>query len=145
MFRVAAVLAALLLAAPLAAQQGRLQRVAIQPAPPPPPAAIEPLAEPEARKSGFSLFSRKSKRACVDGDRIGGAIVTDERTVELLLRGGERWRMRLKRDCPALQFYGGFYYRRTQAGKICAGRDTVIARSGGECMIDSLSRRSGKG
>jgi len=86
------------------------------------------------------LFGRKSRKACVAVDRIAGAVVTSERSVELVLTGGERWRMGFREDCPALSYYQGFYYRQTQAGQLCAGRDAVIARSGGECPITSLSR-----
>ena len=79
-------------------------------------------------------------RACVPVDTIAGAIVADERTVELRLKDGSRWSMRFAEACPALGFYQGFYYRRARAGYLCAGHDAVIARSGGECPIASLSR-----
>ncbi len=103
-----------------------------------PPAAG---AELPRRKGGlFGIFSKKSKRACVEVAQIAGAIVTDGRTVQLQLRDGTTWRMRFKHACPALSYYQGFYYRRSQASKLCAGRDAVIARSGGVCLIDSLAR-----
>ncbi len=73
-------------------------------------------------------------------ERIGGATVTSERSIDLVLNGGERWRMGFKADCPALSYYQGFYYRQTQAGRLCAGRDAVLARSGAECPIESLAR-----
>ncbi len=46
--------------------------------------------------------------------------------------------MAFARDCPALSFYQGFYYRRSQQGALCAGRDVIVARSGGECPIASI-------
>ncbi len=105
------------------------------------PVAPPPLSEPVRRKRGlFGLFSKKSKSACVDVANIAGAIVTDERTIELHMRDGQLWRMRFKTECPALSYYQGFYYRRSQASKLCAGRDAVMARSGGGCLIDSLAR-----
>lgn len=91
--------------------------------------------EPEPR----STRSRRARRACLPVDNIVGAVVMSERMVELTLRGGERWQMRFAEACPALSYYQGFYYRRTTAGNLCAGRDAVIARSGGECPIYSLS------
>ncbi len=54
------------------------------------------------------------------------------------MNGGSRWRMTFAQACPALSFYQGFYYRRAVAGQLCAGRDAVIARSGGECPIDTI-------
>lgn len=105
------------------------------------PLTPTPAAEPARRKRGlFGIFSKKSKRACVDVALIAGAVVTDERNVELFLRDGTRWRMRFKHACPALSYYQGYYYRRSQPSKLCAGRDAVIARSGGICPIDSLAR-----
>ena len=105
------------------------------------PLAPSPDAEPARRKRGlFGIFGKKSKRACVDVALIAGAVVTDERNVELFLRDGSRWRMRFKHACPALSYYQGYYYRRSQPSKLCAGRDAVIARSGGVCPIDSLAR-----
>ena len=103
-----------------------------------------PVDPPSIERPGnggiLKLFTRKSRRACIDVRGIAGAIVTDERTIEIRMVTGERWRMGFKQDCPALSYYQGFYYRRTQAGKMCAGRDTIIARSGSECRVHSLSR-----
>lgn len=102
-----------------------------------PPAADE---APRRKRGLFGLFGKKSKRACVEVAQIAGAIVTDDRMIELRLRDGGLWRMRFKHACPALSYYQGFYFRRSQSSKLCAGRDAVIARSGGVCLIDSLAR-----
>ncbi len=69
---------------------------------------------------------------------MAGAVVIGDRAVELTMVNGRRWRMAFARDCPALSFYQGFYYRRSQQGALCAGRDVVVARSGGECPIASI-------
>ena len=61
-----------------------------------------------------------------------------DRAIELTLKGGQRWRMHLAQDCPALSFYQGFYYQQQQAGLLCAGRDAIGARSGGECGIAAI-------
>jgi hypothetical protein len=78
--------------------------------------------------------------ACLGVDQIGGAIVLSEREVELSLKDGSRWRMRLAQACPALGYYQGFYYRRARAGFLCAKHDAVIARSGGACPIAGFTR-----
>lgn len=61
-----------------------------------------------------------------------------DRGIELTMKSGRRYRMFFARDCPALSFYQGFYYRRATAGTLCAGRDAIGARSGGECPIASI-------
>ncbi len=84
--------------------------------------------------------SSGDRRACVEADRIMGATVLGDRTIELLLDDGERLHMSFAADCPFLGFYQGFYYRRTQAGKLCAGHDSIIDRSGGACFIEQIRR-----
>lgn len=81
---------------------------------------------------------KAKKGACVDASRIAGAEVMDQRTVDIVLRGGERWRLRLARECSQLTFYGGFYYRQAQSGQICAGRDRIIGRAGGDCQVQAV-------
>ncbi len=81
---------------------------------------------------------REGRATCVDINRVAGAQVFGDHAVELTLHGGARWRMYFARECPTLSFYEGFYYRRAEAGRLCAGRDAVIARSGGECPIASI-------
>jgi len=81
---------------------------------------------------------RAAKTRCIGVDHVAGAVVFGDRAVELSMNGGSRWRMTFAQACPALSFYQGFYYRRAVAGQLCAGRDAVIARSGGECPIDTI-------
>jgi hypothetical protein len=79
-----------------------------------------------------------ARARCIGVDHVAGAVVFGDRAVELSMNGGSRWRMTFAQACPALSFYQGFYYRRAIAGQLCAGRDAVIARSGGECPIDTI-------
>ena len=81
---------------------------------------------------------KQGRNRCIDVSHVAGAIVFGDLAVELTLRSGKRWRLTLAQSCPTLSFYQGFYYRRSRAGKLCAGRDTIIARSGGECAIISI-------
>jgi hypothetical protein len=48
--------------------------------------------------------------------------------------------MRFAEDCPFIAFYDGFYYHSDLGGRLCARRDAVIARSGGACTIDTITR-----
>ncbi len=123
------------LAVPAAAEPPRVRKVPLQ-----------SLAEPPPAPKGLAtLFTKKSRRACIESERIAGAVVTGERSIDIVLAGGDRWRMGFKADCPALSYYQGFYYRQTQAGRLCAGRDAVLTRSGAECPIGSLAKiKTGK-
>ena len=109
------------------------------------PAAADPRvrhvpAERAREKRDEAPVSKDKRKACVPVEDIAGAIVTSDRTVELRMKTGARWRMSFEEDCPALSYYQGFYYKRGKAGYLCAGRDAVIARSGGECPIAALTR-----
>jgi hypothetical protein len=75
---------------------------------------------------------------CIGVDNIAGTQLFGDRAIELTMTNGQRYRMFFSRECPALSFYQGFYYRRYKTGKLCAGRDSVGARSGGECPIASI-------
>lgn len=77
-------------------------------------------------------------------DRITGATVLSDRTIELMLDTGERLHMRFAQDCPFIGFYQGFYYRLPPAGQLCAGRDSVIDRSGSACAIEDIRRHKEK-
>ena len=54
---------------------------------------------------------------------------------DMIQRGGQRIRAEFENDCPALGYYSGFYISPTEDGQICAGRDAVRTRAGGECII----------
>lgn len=96
-----------------------------------PAATPLPIVRPEPPRAG--------RKRCISVDRVAGAVVQGDRAVELTIAGGQRWRLFLEQDCPTLSFYQGFYYRRGRAGMLCAGRDAVISRSGGECAIASIT------
>ncbi|MFC3713364.1 hypothetical protein ACFOMD_12330 [Sphingoaurantiacus capsulatus] len=119
------------LAGPAFADEPRIRKVPLQ---------SEAPGVKERKGGLFAIFTKKSKRACIESERIAGAIVTGERAIDLVLTGGDRWRMGFKKDCPALTYYQGFYYRQTQAGRLCAGRDAVLTRSGAQCPIDTLAK-----
>lgn len=73
---------------------------------------------------------------CAPMAGVAGAAVVKPDSVDLIFRnGGGRLRAELQDECPALDFYSGFYVRPTADARICAGRDSIHARSGGECQI----------
>jgi hypothetical protein len=81
---------------------------------------------------------KKGRNRCIAVKGIAGAQLFGDSAIELSMRDGRRFRMFFARECQALSFYQGFYYRRARAGQICAGRDVIGARSGGECPIASI-------
>ena len=81
---------------------------------------------------------RSGRNRCFGVDNLAAAQLFGDRAIELTMRNGRRYRMFFARECQALSFYQGFYYRRHKAGQLCAGRDVIGARSGGECPIASI-------
>jgi hypothetical protein len=81
---------------------------------------------------------KEGRKACISVKSVAGAQLFGDSAIELTMKNGKRYRMFFASQCPALSFYQGFYYRRQKAGQLCAGRDVVGARSGGECQIASI-------
>ena len=81
---------------------------------------------------------RTGRGRCIDINGIAAAQIFGDRAIELTMRGGRRWRLHLAQECPGLSFYQGFYYQQRKAGQLCAGRDGIGARSGGECAIAAI-------
>lgn len=98
---------------------------------------VRPGGQPIRTKPGTAA-ARRAARQCIPISTLAGAQLLGESTIEVTLKGGARWQMQLAQDCPALSFYQGFYYQPQRAGQLCAGRDAVGARSGGECGIAAI-------
>jgi hypothetical protein len=81
---------------------------------------------------------------CVPAKTIMGASLLGQNSVDLLLRNQSRIRARLEKSCPALDYYYGFYIKPNADGMICADRDTLRSRMGGECEIDQFRTLSPK-
>ena len=62
--------------------------------------------------------------------------VLGQSSVDLMMRNGNRIRARLGSSCPALDYYSGFYITPGEDGFVCAGRETIRSRAGGQCEID---------
>ena len=75
---------------------------------------------------------------CVSTSQIVGATLLGQESVDLILRDSSRIRAHLERRCPALDYYYGFYVSATPDGRICADRDSIRSRVGGECRIDQF-------
>ncbi len=75
---------------------------------------------------------------CVSAESILGATMLGPNSVDLVMRDNSRVRAELENRCPALDYYYGFYVDATEDGRICAGRDFIRSRVGGECRIDEF-------
>jgi hypothetical protein len=93
----------------------------------PPPAPLPPIDWVEKRTDD-----------CVSTDALSGAAIIRSDSVDLVLSGGRRVRAKLGSECPALDFYAGFYVKPNKDGKLCAKRDVFRSRAGGECRIRSF-------
>jgi hypothetical protein len=72
---------------------------------------------------------------CIDANRIAGAMLSGPSSVDFLLRDRTRVRAVMESNCPALDFYGGFYLQPDDE-RICAKRETIRNRVGASCTIE---------
>lgn len=71
---------------------------------------------------------------CVQARQIIGATLGGS-SVDLIMRDNSRIRARLGQRCAGLDYYRGFYVNATEDGRICADRDVIRSRMGGQCEI----------
>src|SRR5919199_3996861 len=120
-------------------------------APAPPPAGygrviireqIIVRLSPRARDSAALLseenWKEKKGPRCVPARALAGAALSRPDSVDFILRDGSRMRARLQSRCPALDYYYGFYIAPNPDGMVCADRDMIRSRVGGQCNIDKF-------
>ncbi len=95
------------------------------------PAMVPPPAPPRPIK-----WKERKGPKCIPLNLLAGAAITQNDSVDLFLHGGTRLRAVLDDDCPALDYYSGFYIRPTTDGQICQKRDMLHTRSGGQCRVE---------
>ena len=106
----------------LVVQQEVILRVPVRPRP------INPFA-----------WEEKKGPKCVGADAIRGAALSGRDSVDLMLYDRTRLRAELSEDCPALDFYNGFYLT-PEDGRVCAKRDGIHSRIGRSCRIERFRR-----
>ena len=84
-----------------------------------------------------ALKEKKGPKCVAMGDILAAAVLARS-SVDLVLRGGYRIRARFSASCPGLDYYSGFYLVPSSDGKLCADRDVIRDRAGGECEIDKF-------
>ncbi len=72
---------------------------------------------------------------CIPAGMIRRAMLSGPDEVDFLLADRTRVRAEFDEDCPALDFYGGFYLQYGRDQQICAKRDAIHSRMGGSCEI----------
>jgi len=93
----------------------------------------------EAMSSPDPIRWKESKGPkCVPWRMLAGAAVIAPESVDFVLRDNRRIRAKLDNSCPALDYYRGFYVTPNPDGQICADRDIIRSRMGGECGIDKF-------
>ena len=72
---------------------------------------------------------------CINARAIRGAFLSGSDSVDLVTVRRRRIRAELSQDCPALDFYEGFYLK-PEDHRICVKRDVIRSRMGGSCRIE---------
>lgn len=84
------------------------------------------------------LWSEFKGPKCLPARAIAGAMLSGPDTIDFVLRNRRRMRAQLDNDCPALDFYDGFYVQPERPDRICAGRDAINSRVGASCRIEGF-------
>lgn len=76
---------------------------------------------------------------CIASEVVRGALLSGSEHVDFVVRGNRRFRANFDSNCPALDFYEGFYVNSPNR-MICAGRDAIRSRMGSSCSIESFTQ-----
>lgn len=76
---------------------------------------------------------------CIPVAAIRRALPAGPEQLDFIMADHSRVRAHLDEDCPALDFYSGFYLQ-PEDDDLCGGRDTIHSRMGGSCTIDHFKR-----
>ncbi len=112
----------------------RIQRVIIRV----PRAPVAPASFSAPRPLPPIQWVEKRADRCVPVQDLAAVTISRPDSVDLLLAGGKRLRARLADDCAALDFYAGLYFKPSGDGRMCASRDVLRSRSGGQCRISQF-------
>ena len=74
---------------------------------------------------------------CLPAAELQRAMLSGAQQVDFVLANRSRVRAQLDENCPALDFYAGFYLQ-VQDGRVCVQRDAIHSRMGGSCTIEKF-------
>ena len=117
-----------LASAPADAPQVSVQRMVIEQS-----WVLRVPVQPQRLPQHFEWAESKGPK-CVPLSDIRGALQSGTDHVDFVLPDRQRIRATFDDDCPALDFYNGFYLN-TEDQRLCAKRDSVHSRIGGSCRI----------
>jgi hypothetical protein len=80
-------------------------------------------------------WSERKGPKCIPIGPIRGAMLSGPEQVDFIFRNRARVRAQFDENCPALDFYAGFYLQ-PNGEQLCAGRDAIHSRMGGSCTIE---------
>jgi hypothetical protein len=72
---------------------------------------------------------------CIAASRIAGATLSGPSSIDFVMRNRRRVRAVMGDECPALDFYKGFYVQPDDE-RICAKRESIQNRVGASCRIE---------
>ena len=90
--------------------------------------------QPRPLMPSFEWTEKKGPK-CVPVTSIQRALLSGPEQVDFVLADRSRIRAQFNEDCPALDFYGGFYLQ-LQDDRLCARRDAIHSRIGTSCTIE---------
>ena len=90
--------------------------------------------QPRPLSQRYEWIEQKGPR-CIAAGAVRRALLSGPEQVDFVLANSSRVRAQFDEDCPALDFYGGFYLR-PEDTRLCAGRDAIHSRMGGSCTIE---------
>ena len=76
---------------------------------------------------------------CVGVGDLQSALLSGPQQVDFILTNRSRIRAELDENCPALDFYTGFYLQ-VQDNRLCIRRDAIYSRIGGNCRIERFKQ-----
>ena len=89
------------------------------------------------RVSPMIEWSEHKGPKCIAINRIAAAMLSGPSSIDFVLRDRSRMRARMDSDCPALDFYDGFYLQ-MKDDRICAKREAISSRVGTSCRIEKF-------
>ena len=98
-----------------------------------------PVAPVQVAPEAPVKWVEKKGPKCVGLSGLAGFVVRAPQIVDLFLRGGQRVRTRLERQCTSVDLGYGFYVKPNADGRICKGRDALHSRSGGKCEVEQFT------
>lgn len=96
-----------------------------------------PVRSPQITPSA-AMFRWKEHKGprCLALRSIAAAAHVEPKSVDFILRDRRRVRARLDKRCPDMDRRYGFYITPNPDGQLCAERDTIRTRIGGQCDIE---------